>query len=51
MTQVGKHGLLILHLDEAHLDQGPEIVRTDRQEFGSLAFDVTQRPPETDRRG
>jgi hypothetical protein len=50
MTRVGKHGLLILHLDEAHFDQGPEIVRTDRHKFGSPAFDVTQHPAEMDRR-
>jgi hypothetical protein len=50
MTRVGQHGYFVLHLDEAYFDQGPEIIRTDRQEFGSLAFDVTQRPAEPYRR-
>jgi hypothetical protein len=50
MTRVGQHGFFVLDLDEAHFDQGPEIIRTDRQELGSLAFDVTQRPTEPYRR-
>jgi hypothetical protein len=49
-TFVGEHGNLIAHFDESHFDQCPEIVRTDRHKFGSLAFDITQHPAEMDRR-
>jgi hypothetical protein len=42
MIFVGEHGLIIPRFDEAHFDQCPEIVRTDRRQFCPVAFDITQ---------
>ena len=44
MALIGKHGLVILHFNEAHFGQCPEIVRADRRQFCSLGFDIAQYP-------
>jgi hypothetical protein len=41
---VGEQGDLVSHFDKSHFDQCTEIVRTDRRQFGSLAFDIAQDP-------
>jgi hypothetical protein len=49
MTLSGKLGDVILHLNEAHFDQGLEIVRTDRRQIRPPGFDIAQYPAKMDR--
>jgi hypothetical protein len=44
MTFIGKHGLVIPHFNEAHFNQCPEIVWTDRRKFCPLVFDIAEHP-------
>jgi hypothetical protein len=49
MTFIGKVGEIVVHLNEAHFNQCPEIVRADRRQFCPPALDVAQYPAEVDR--
>jgi hypothetical protein len=49
MTFIGKVGEIVVHLNEAHFNQCPEIVRADRRQFCPPALDVAQYPAEMDR--
>jgi hypothetical protein len=49
MTLSGKLGDVILHFNEAHFDQGLEIVRTDGRQIRPPGFDITQYPAKMDR--
>src|SRR2546421_12811303 len=48
MTLVGKLGNFTLHLNEAHFNQRPQIVRTDRREIRPPGFDIAQRAAKMD---
>jgi hypothetical protein len=38
----------ISHFDEAHFDQGPNVVRTNGRQFCPFAYDIAQHPAEVD---
>ncbi len=49
VTCISKHRFIIAHFDEAHFDQGPEIIGADRRQFCPIGFEIQQHPAKMDR--
>jgi hypothetical protein len=50
MPRVCEYRAIVPHLDEAHFNQSPKIIRADGRQFHPLAFNIAQRPAKMDRR-